>query len=83
MKNSLEMMPWEFSLNKQDLKDAVMQHVCYMYHLSKDDDHKFSLPSPVVALGPSAKSWSTKMALQAASESSRILVMYDTRTEST
>jgi hypothetical protein len=43
--NSPEMMPWDCSLNK-DLKDAVMQHVCYTCHLPEDDKRKFSLSTP-------------------------------------
>ena len=43
--NTPEMMPWDCSLNK-DLKDAVMQHVCYMRHLPEEDERKFSLSTP-------------------------------------
>jgi predicted flap endonuclease-1-like 5' DNA nuclease len=43
--NSPEMMPWDCSLNK-DLKDAVMQHMCYTCHLPEEDKRKFSLSTP-------------------------------------
>jgi hypothetical protein len=43
--NSPKMMPWDCSLNK-DLKDAVLQHMCYTCHLPEEHDRKFSLSTP-------------------------------------
>jgi hypothetical protein len=54
--NSPKMMPLDCSLYK-DLKDAVMQHVCYMCHLPKDEPHKFSLWLLGLPSKPGARRW--------------------------